>query len=210
METLAYTHSYASYEEIEGIEYDFSEVELGWHEIPNSAWLSLLSVAVLLGGMGFATPTSAALYVKTGGSCLNARTGPSVSYPKQKCVRNGAKLLPVVGEGYDNAGNKWYKLSSGRWIMAKYTTNNSSSTGNNTGANPSPTPIGGRVVLRLGSRGDGVKALQRHLDKNFYNVEVDGFYGENTAKAVRQYQINNDLFADGIAGGQTLKHMGLN
>ena len=206
MEALAYTHSYAAYEQAEGIEYEIPELILSWEKLPSSAWLSFVGIAVMFSSIGLAMPASAALYVKTSGSCLNARTGPGTQYATVKCVRNGAKLLPTTSEGYDAAGNKWYKLSSGRWIMAKFTSGTPGNTDNNTGGGG----VGGPVTLKVGSKGEMVKALQQHLKKNFYNVgAVDGEYGKQTEAAVRAYQSNNGLPEDGIAGQITLKRMGL-
>jgi len=56
------------------------------------------------------------------------------------------------------------------------------------------------TLLKIGSRGDTVKALQEALD-----LDADGIYGPGTARAVRHYQESEGLGADGIAGPQTLK-----
>lgn len=210
MEVLAYTHSYAAYEQAEGIEYDLPKLKLGWEQLPSSAWLSFVGVAVMSSSLGLAIPASAALYVKTNGNCLHARTGPGTQYATVKCVSNGAKLLPTTSEGYDAAGNKWYKLSSGRWVMAKYTSGTPGDTNNNTGGDTGGNTGGTNLILKVGSTGDRVKALQQHLQKNFYNVGViDGFYGKQTEAAVRAYQENNGLSGDGMAGRLTLQRMGL-
>ena len=55
------------------------------------------------------------------------------------------------------------------------------------------------TTLRVGSRGDEVKKLQKAL-----GIEADGIYGQNTAAAVKQYQKKNGLTVDGIAGNNTL------
>ncbi len=204
METLAFTHSYATYEELAGIEYELPEFNLNGYKIPNSSWLFLLGVGVFLSSLTLAaTPASAALYVKTNGACLNARTGPGTNYRKVKCVSNGAKLLPVVGNATVE-GEKWYKLSSGRWVAAEYT---SGSPGTSTPGNGGS--VGGQT-LQLGSKGPAVVALQQHLQKNFYPVgAVDGVYGPQTQSAVAAYQSQNGLNSTGKAGPATLKQMGL-
>lgn len=206
MEALAYTHSYVAYEEAEKIEYDLPEFTLGWQYLPSSAWLSFLGVAVLFSTLSIAAPATARIYVKTNGSCLNARYGPGTTFGVYKCVTNGALLKRVVGESKDAQGNKWYKLSSGRWIMAKFT---SGSPGN--GSNPQPPGQGGNT-LKVGSKGELVRQLQSHLLKNFFlqsSKEVDGVYGSRTAAAVKAYQAKFGLNADGVAGPATLKRMGL-
>lgn len=54
-------------------------------------------------------------------------------------------------------------------------------------------------VLRLGSKGDDVKELQRLL-----NITQDGVFGKNTEKAVKAFQIEHKLVSDGVVGPQTL------
>lgn len=56
--------------------------------------------------------------------------------------------------------------------------------------------------LKYGSSGDDVKKLQEAL--GFTGSDVDGIYGEKTQAAVKDYQKNNGLTVDGIAGEQTL------
>ena len=59
--------------------------------------------------------------------------------------------------------------------------------------------------LKYGSTGDEVTALQKQLNSvGNYNLDEDGIYGSNTAKAVKDYQIKNKLTVDGIAGDITL------
>lgn len=67
-----------------------------------------------------------------------------------------------------------------------------------------------QVLSRLGSKGDEVTKIQTRLKQwGYYNGAVDGVYGSKTEKAVRQFQQKNGLKADGIAGTQTLKAIGL-
>ena len=56
----------------------------------------------------------------------------------------------------------------------------------------------------MGSTGDGVKKLQQELNKHGYGLEVDGIFGNATQAAVRDYQTQNKLQVDGIAGQETL------
>lgn len=65
-----------------------------------------------------------------------------------------------------------------------------------------PLPTG---VLRRGSRGNGVKQLQRALNKaNFKVGTVDGIYGKKTEDAVRRFQSVYDAYnVDGIYGSRT-------
>ena len=54
------------------------------------------------------------------------------------------------------------------------------------------------------SAGSSVAALQSAL-----GITADGVYGPNTRRAVRNYQRNQGLAVDGIAGPVTLAHLGL-
>ena len=62
------------------------------------------------------------------------------------------------------------------------------------------------ATYRIGSSGEGVKELQQALiSKNYLAAGGDdGIYGKNTAAAVKQYQKDNGLSQDGIAGTKTL------
>ncbi len=65
---------------------------------------------------------------------------------------------------------------------------------------PTPTPL----ILRAGSQGEEVKQLQqRLLELGFYTGLVDGQYGQGTAEAVRLFQTQHGLSADGLAGNET-------
>jgi peptidoglycan hydrolase-like protein with peptidoglycan-binding domain len=63
------------------------------------------------------------------------------------------------------------------------------------------------TTLQLKSTGADVTALQKALNQAGYNLDVDGFYGEYTREAVRDYQMKNGLTADGIASDQTLSKL---
>lgn len=56
---------------------------------------------------------------------------------------------------------------------------------------------------RIGSRGSEVEELQRLLNQNGANLNVDGIFGRGTDTAVRNYQRSNGLSVDGIAGANT-------
>jgi peptidoglycan hydrolase-like protein with peptidoglycan-binding domain len=59
------------------------------------------------------------------------------------------------------------------------------------------------TLLRQGSRGAAVKALQRRL-----HVAADGIFGPQTAGAVRRFQRAHHLGVDAIVGPQTWKALG--
>lgn len=62
-------------------------------------------------------------------------------------------------------------------------------------------------MLRRVCEGDEVRALQAQLVGYGYPIVVDGIYGAKTENAVRCYQEDNGLTADGIAGPVTRSAM---
>ncbi len=60
------------------------------------------------------------------------------------------------------------------------------------------------VLLRRGTRGSTVKAMQEKL-----GIDADGKFGSGTEKAVKAYQAENGLTADGIVGPNTLAKLEL-
>lgn len=62
------------------------------------------------------------------------------------------------------------------------------------------------VTLNEGDSGDEVMALQEALDALGYDVgEPDGVFGPATTEAVKQFQADAGIPADGVAGPQTIK-----
>ena len=61
----------------------------------------------------------------------------------------------------------------------------------------------GGTNLKKGASGDTVKRIQEALNNNGYNLTVDGIWGDNTDKAIRDYQSKNGLGVDGIYGVNT-------
>lgn len=63
-------------------------------------------------------------------------------------------------------------------------------------------------LLKNGDSGQAVKDLQRLLqNKGYYQSRIDGQFGPMTEAAVRNYQIQNHLSVDGIAGKRTILHL---
>ena len=80
---------------------------------------------------------------------------------------------------------------------------------------PKPKPSGWQTV-KLGDSGDNVKKVQQALaDKGYKNssgrkpIVVDGDFGANTDKRVRQFQKDTGLVSDGIAGPITAGALGI-
>lgn len=67
-------------------------------------------------------------------------------------------------------------------------------------ARPSP---GGQPVLHLLARGPAVRELQQALAAAGLAVHPDGIFGQETLAAVRQFQMDHELDADGVVGADT-------
>ncbi|SEB76418.1 Peptidoglycan-binding (PGRP) domain of peptidoglycan hydrolases-containing protein [Streptomyces misionensis] len=59
------------------------------------------------------------------------------------------------------------------------------------------------MTLKSGSKGAGVKALQRQLTDNGYTVTVDGVFGSGTAAKVKAFQKAKHLTANGTVDAPT-------
>lgn len=74
----------------------------------------------------------------------------------------------------------------------------------NPGQSETSAPITGSL-LKKGSRGDAVKALQEKLIAlGYLSGTADGYYGTDTVNAVKAFQRANSLTVDGVAGTLTL------
>ena len=63
--------------------------------------------------------------------------------------------------------------------------------------------------LSWGSSGSDVSKVQKKLkDWGYYKGVVDGVYGANTTKAVKNFQLKNGLASDGIVGPSTWAALG--
>ena len=66
------------------------------------------------------------------------------------------------------------------------------------------------TAAQLGSSGDQVKQIQQKLASLGYDVGTpDGVFGSKTQSAVKAFQRDNGLTADGVVGTKTLAALGL-
>lgn len=68
---------------------------------------------------------------------------------------------------------------------------------------PGYAPFRGHATLESGSRGDQVVWLQQHLIALGNKLEPTGIFNQATQRAVRRFQANRGLTADGVVGTQT-------
>ena len=66
------------------------------------------------------------------------------------------------------------------------------------------------AVTKIGSQGEEVRTIQDKLKRwGYYRGEVDGIFGEETRRAVMEFQEINGLTADGQVGSATLAALGM-
>ena len=61
------------------------------------------------------------------------------------------------------------------------------------------------AVLKQGSRGDEVRAMQDKLKQLGFNIDADGIFGDKTLAAIITLQTVFGYDQDGLAGPATLK-----
>lgn len=64
-------------------------------------------------------------------------------------------------------------------------------------------------VLRFGDRGPDVRRLQEQLNSKGASLGIDGDFGEKTQDALKAFQQQNELKADGVVGPKTSVALGL-
>ena len=127
------------------------------------------------------------------------------------CQRNGKSKIIWMSDktkalAYEPAGNEmlftvhcWFanKSCPGPWLMARM---------DDLAAKVNAILSGEHPVLQNGCTGDDVKALQKALLELGYDLGeygADGDFGDTTENAVKAYQTDNKLKADGIVGPAT-------
>ena len=55
------------------------------------------------------------------------------------------------------------------------------------------------MLLKINDKGENVRLLQELL-----NIEADGYFGKLTLSAVKEFQVANKLYPDGIVGEKNL------
>lgn len=200
MEYMAYSYMYMANEETPvNLELNLPKLQSNWQKLlKSSAWLALAGVSVFVTSLAPLQQASAE-YVRTNGSCLFIRRGPSTANSSVACVPNGTDIGNT-----GNVRNGFAQITSGRY-QGYYVAERWLGTTPGRYRRHSGVGVGGRVLLRPGARGELVRTVQRAL-----GIRVDGVYGSSTASAVRNFQRRNGLLVDGIVGPSTRRALGIN
>lgn len=159
-------------------------------------------------------------------SGVNVRKGPGENYSKITAVANG-KTTTITKE-QDGWG---YAKEYAGWICLKYTKKLTASTStkkdndiaelqqecNKQGYSnqkidgiPGPNTLAGCPTVKKGAKGNITKWIQKRLISLGYSCGssgVDGDFGSGTEKAVKNFQKEHGLTADGIVGKDTWKKL---
>lgn len=114
---------------------------------------------------------------------------------------------PAFARGYNGPGcaqNGYDRRIATAY--ARYQTTGGQAAGSSVAA-ARKTASPNRSALRRGCSGEPVQNLQRSLAALGYALAIDGRFGPGTEKAVRSFQADHRLTADGIAGPTTLSAM---
>ena len=155
-----------------------------------------------------AAPTQAPAYngtvtqalVTTSGGTLNLREQPS-SASRVILLMPNASSVTVYSRGVD-----WSEISyqgNRGYVMSKYLTFLGASAGKTEAEDDDPSTF--TRTLKKGMTGADVAWVQNRLTELGYTVTVTNLYDDATFAAVKAFQQQNGLDADGSAGSQTFQ-----
>jgi lysozyme family protein len=160
----------------------------------SAKWLQVAVGAMVDGGIG--PQTIAAILEHAPTQVINAMCDERLAFMKR--IRNG--------DAWKTFGRGWQaRVESVREYGLRL------ATGTHAGSDQTPEleepgimPSVDYEIVRLGSRGDWVKKLQSALE-----IEADGIFDSGTEAALKAYQEEAGLTADGVAGRNTYQSLGL-
>ncbi len=218
MDTLAYNHLVSAYESPRQPHLNGSLVlfrGINWSQMSTACWMPIVATAIGLSVVSVSQPASAALYRGDSGhgvkqvqyalqnqGYLDARaTGYFGSYTKHAVIAfqqaNGLYPDGVVGPETASAlGVGYHEHEHTHTDYASYGCSRHCG--------------GGGGYLSRGDSSHQVKRLQNRLaNLGYFNANSTGYYGKLTAHAVKAFQEDCGLSADGIAGPATLAALGI-
>ena len=146
-------------------------------------------------------------------AAMAADTGvTSAKVVLRKAADQDSRALQTVPEGEEvdilGKSGDWYKVRYGNftgYMMKKYVKQPSGSSGSESASSQIKALGSAPGIMRIGDENSDVRKLQQALEiLGYYDGKVDGIYGDGTAKAVRAYQEDKQLEADGYAGSATV------
>lgn len=161
-------------------------------------FISLILVIAVMSGI-YIMPASASSSGTVTASSLNMRKKATTDSAIVTVLKKNAKV--TINGTYGS----WYKVSyNGKsgYVMKNYVKKGSSSS---SGSSSSKGSSSSSSVLQKGSSSSKVRDLQKKLKElGYYSGSIDGDYGNGTLNAVKKFQRDHKLTADGVAGSKTL------
>lgn len=171
------------------------------------------STKVMMGRRMVWVAVAASMILTTAPGAMAAQRGEvnTDSLVLRQEANTESKALQTLREGerleIQSTSGDWYKVSYGRYsgyVMKKYVVVLASASSASEKAiaklGDAPAP------MRKGDSGSDVKKLQRALEiVGAYSGSIDGSFGDLTEEAVKTYQKDKRLTADGVAGENTIK-----
>jgi peptidoglycan hydrolase-like protein with peptidoglycan-binding domain len=206
METLAYLHHACAYEASENSGAELTLLD--GYSTRKSAGTALIRVLSLVVSLSILSLASAAVALQLGDQ------GTAVSTLQTQLQATGCltgEVDGVFGPQTEQAV-KCLQLKSnltadgvvGPQTQAALTGSSSVSL-----AQFASKPAAGQL-LRPGDSGDAVSQVQARLaDLNYFDTSATGHFGPLTVDAVKRFQADRGLVADGIVGPQTYKALGI-
>ncbi|SKB12833.1 Endopeptidase, cell wall lytic activity [Planktothrix sp. PCC 11201] len=214
MDTLAYNHLVSAYESPRKADFNGDLVLfrcVNWSKISTACWLPIVATAIGLSVLSVSQPASAALTRGDSGQGVK-----SVQYALQNYGYFNGRATGYFGSVTKHAVIAFqqdYGLNPDGivgWKTARALGVGSSQVSDSYGGGCSHRCGGGGGALSRGDSGRNVKHLQNRLaDLGYFNANSTGYYGKLTASAVKSFQYNCGLSADGIAGPATLAALGI-
>lgn len=218
MDTLAYNHLVSAYESPRQPHLNGSLVlfrGVNWSQISTAFWMPIVAAAIGLSVLSISKPASAALSYGDSGYGVK-----QVQYALQNYGYFGAKATGYYGKITKHAV-KAFQRDYGLYPDGVVGSATASALGiGYHGSKPSYTHAshqgcghcggGSSSYMSRGDSGYDVKQLQHRLtNMGYFNANATGYYGKLTAHAVKNFQEDCGLSADGIAGPATLAALGL-
>ncbi|MGV0025863.1 peptidoglycan-binding domain-containing protein [Phormidesmis priestleyi] len=206
METLGYLHLACANELSE----DFRSAarplrisdSLSWQKLPSAVWVKFLSIVVSLTILSLASAAMALLQEGDRGSEVGALQNQLAN---QGCYSGsvdeifGSQTREAVIACQRKLGLEADGIVGPATISAL-------SGGMSQNFGP---PSSSNGSLQLGSRGSAVSDLQSRLSAaGYYTGSIDGVFGPQTEAAVKQFQRERGLVADGVVGFQVYQALG--
>jgi YVTN family beta-propeller protein len=219
METLAYLHLAESYQASKSLEQQtITDADVWFHEltwIKNQRGILILAVSLAVGSLSVSYPAialkrgdrspqvmSVQQKLQEAGYFQHKPTGYFGSATQTAVVKfqqaHGLKVDGVVGSQTLAA------LESSVGLSVSMSANTEANTSTAV-VNKQQPQVTSKRSLKRGDNSYRVMSLQQKLQAvGYFNAPITGYFDEATQAAVIQFQQNNKLIVDGIAGKQTL------